>query len=79
MEKTVLFAFRGDPLCFVHVLLNALDLKERGQEGLIVFRRRIRQTCGTHVRIRAFFNPPLRKSQRRRPYLRRMQGLRNQT
>ncbi len=36
MEKTVLFAFRGDPLCFVHVLLNALDLKQRGQEGLII-------------------------------------------
>jgi hypothetical protein len=36
MEKTVLFAFRGDPLCFIHVLLNALDLKQRGQEGLIV-------------------------------------------
>ncbi len=36
MSKTVLFAFRGDPLCFIHVLLNSLDMKERGQEGLIV-------------------------------------------
>lgn len=36
MEKTVLFAFRGDPLCFIHVLLNALDLKQRDQGGLIV-------------------------------------------
>lgn len=35
-EKTVLFAFRGDPLCFIHVLLNAIDLHERGREGLIV-------------------------------------------
>jgi hypothetical protein len=35
-EKTVLFAFRGDPICFIHVLLNALDLHERGREGLIV-------------------------------------------
>ena len=35
-EKTVLFAFRGDPMCFIHVLLNALDLYERGREGLIV-------------------------------------------
>ncbi len=35
-EKTVLFAFRGDPLCFVHVLLNGIDLHERGREGLIV-------------------------------------------
>jgi hypothetical protein len=35
-EKTVLFAFRGDPMCFIHVLLNAFDLHERGLEGLIV-------------------------------------------
>ncbi len=36
MEKVVLFAFRGDPLCFIHVLLNGLDLKQRGQKGIIV-------------------------------------------
>jgi len=35
-EKTVLFAFRGDPLCFVHVLLNGIDMHERGRQGLIV-------------------------------------------
>ncbi len=35
-EKIVLFAFRGDPLCFVHVLLNGIDLYEQGREGLIV-------------------------------------------
>jgi len=35
-EKIVLFAFRGDPLCFIHVLLNAIDLHEHGREGLIV-------------------------------------------
>ncbi len=35
-RKTVLFAFRGDPLCFVHVLLNGLDLHASGREGLIV-------------------------------------------
>ncbi len=35
-EKTVLFAFRGDPLCFIHVLLNSIDLNERGREGVIV-------------------------------------------
>ena len=35
-RKTVLFAFRGDPLCFVHVLLNGLDLHAAGREGLIV-------------------------------------------
>lgn len=35
-EKIVLFAFRGDPLCFIHVLLNALDLHERGLAGSII-------------------------------------------
>ena len=35
-NKTVLFAFRGDPLCFIHVLLNGIDLHERGREGKIV-------------------------------------------
>lgn len=34
--KKVIFAFRGDPLCFVHVLLNGLDLHERGLGGEIV-------------------------------------------
>jgi hypothetical protein len=36
MNKTVLFAFRGDPMCFVHVLLNALELAENDMEGKIV-------------------------------------------
>ncbi len=36
MKKTIIFAFRGDPMCFIHVLLNSIDLYERGREGLIV-------------------------------------------
>jgi hypothetical protein len=35
-KPVVLFAFRGDPLCFVHVLLNGLDLHQNGREGKIV-------------------------------------------
>ena len=35
-QRKVIFAFRGDPLCFIHVLLNGIDLNERGQEGLII-------------------------------------------
>ncbi|OQX15810.1 MAG: cytoplasmic protein [Desulfobulbaceae bacterium A2] len=34
--KTVLVAFRGEPLCFIHVLLNALDMYRRGMEGKII-------------------------------------------
>ena len=36
MQKTVLFAFRGDPMCFIHVLLNGLDCADRGMEGKII-------------------------------------------
>jgi len=36
MRKTVLFVFNGDPMCFIHVLLNALDMKEKGHEAGIV-------------------------------------------
>ncbi|HFQ90721.1 MAG TPA: cytoplasmic protein [Desulfobulbus sp.] len=35
-EKTVFFAFRGDAMCFIHVLLNGLDMAEKGMEGRIV-------------------------------------------
>lgn len=36
MQKVVLFAFRDDPMCFVHVLLTALDMREKGMETGIV-------------------------------------------
>ena len=35
-KKVVLFAFRGDVSCFVHVLLNAIDYRERGYEAKVV-------------------------------------------
>ena len=34
--KVALFAFNGDPMCFVHVLLNALDLAQKGHEAKII-------------------------------------------
>jgi hypothetical protein len=34
--KTVLFVFNGDPMCFIHVLLNALDMHARDDECRIV-------------------------------------------
>lgn len=36
MKKLALFAFNGEVMCFVHVLLNALDLKEKGHEVKII-------------------------------------------
>ena len=35
-EKVVLVAFQGEPMCFVHVLLNALDMHERGFDVKVV-------------------------------------------
>jgi len=36
MKKVALFAFNGELMCFVHVLLNALDMNDRGYEVKIV-------------------------------------------
>ena len=36
MKKVALFAFNGDFMCFIHVLLNALDMKEKEYEVKIV-------------------------------------------
>lgn len=36
MKKFVLFVFNGDPMCFIHVLLNALDMKAKGHEARII-------------------------------------------
>ncbi|MEA1923765.1 MAG: DsrE family protein [Pseudomonadota bacterium] len=36
MIKTVIFAFRGDPICFVHVLLHGLEMAAKGMEGKII-------------------------------------------
>ena len=36
MKKQVLVAFNGEFMCFVHVLLNGLDMKSRGYDVKIV-------------------------------------------
>jgi len=36
MKKYVYFAFKGELMCFSHVLLNALDMNEKGVEAKIV-------------------------------------------
>ena len=36
MLKNALFVFNGDPICFVHVLLNALDMRGRGDDVKII-------------------------------------------
>ena len=37
MEKKVaIFAFNGEPMCFVHALLNALDMQARGYDITLI-------------------------------------------
>ena len=36
MKKIVLFAFKGDSMCFVHVLLNAIDMHSKEYDVKIV-------------------------------------------
>lgn len=36
MKKMALFAFNGESMCFVHVLLNALDMKGKGYDVRVV-------------------------------------------
>ena len=36
MKKIALFVFNGDPMCFIHVLLNALDMKAKGDDAKII-------------------------------------------
>ena len=36
MKKYVFFAFKGEEICFMHVLLNALDMDSRGIASKIV-------------------------------------------
>ncbi len=36
MNKVVLVAFNGEMMCFVHVLLNALDMMEKGFDTKVV-------------------------------------------
>jgi hypothetical protein len=36
MKSIAMFVFNGDPMCFVHVLINGLDLNAKGHEVKII-------------------------------------------
>lgn len=36
MKKIAFFAFRGEQMCFMHILLNALDMHEKGMDVKII-------------------------------------------
>ncbi|WP_370573736.1 DsrE family protein [Methanomethylovorans sp.] len=35
-KKIAVFAFNGEPMCFAHALMNAIDMKERGHDVKLV-------------------------------------------
>ena len=36
MKKIALFVFNGEPMCFIHVLLNSLDMNKKGYDVKII-------------------------------------------
>ncbi|MFC2155986.1 DsrE family protein [Acidobacteriota bacterium] len=36
MKKVALFAFNGELMCFAHVLLNAIDMQEKGYDVKLI-------------------------------------------
>ena len=37
MKKVLLYAMRGEQMCFMHVLMNAMDLHQAGHEVKVIF------------------------------------------
>ncbi|TFF95415.1 MAG: cytoplasmic protein [Promethearchaeota archaeon] len=35
-KKYALYAFNGDPMCFIHVILNAIDMDEKGFDVKVI-------------------------------------------
>ena len=36
VNKLIIFAFKGNPVCFMHVLLNALDMHGKGMDAKVI-------------------------------------------
>ena len=50
MNKIAFFAFRNDPMCFIHVILNAFDMNAKDYEVRVVFEgegTRLPETLGS--------------------------------
>jgi len=36
MDKVIVFAFQGEPVCFAHAMMNVLDMDEKGFETKLI-------------------------------------------
>ena len=61
MKSFALFAFNGDPMCFVHVMLNALDLDAKGYKVKVVIEGSATALVSTLKNEEAMFHPLYRK------------------
>lgn len=57
MKKILLYAMNGEKMCFLHLLMNALDLDEEGIEVALIFE-------GASVKL-----PPLLEEEQNKLYL----------
>jgi len=61
-DKLALFAFQGNPMCFIHVLLNAIDLHDKGRGGIIVIEGEAVKLVPEMSRPEHFLNALYRKA-----------------
>ncbi len=61
MQKYALFAFNGDVMCFVHVLLNAVDMGEKGFDVKVIIEGSATKTVTMLNEARAPFYKLYRK------------------
>ena len=54
MRKIAIFAFKGNPICFIHVLLNGIDLHEKGANVKIILEG---EATGLVIELRKPENP----------------------
>ncbi|MCI5141358.1 MAG: cytoplasmic protein [Candidatus Electrothrix sp. ATG1] len=64
MQKTIIFAFQGNPLCFIHVLLNALNMAEQGMEGKIILEGEAVKLVSEMAKSDHFLHTPYTKAKK---------------
>lgn len=62
MNKIALFAFRGESMCFIHVLLNAIQMNEKGMEVKIVLEGEATKLVPELISEQSFLNNFFKKA-----------------
>ncbi|HQD37069.1 MAG TPA: hypothetical protein PKV92_08255, partial [Thermodesulfovibrio thiophilus] len=62
MNKIALFAFRGESMCFIHILLNAIQMNEKGMEVKIVLEGEATKLVPELISEQSFLNNFFKKA-----------------